>query len=132
LLTCLLSGPVAADRLTLEEALAAVSAAHPDRRMAESDLTLALTERDQALSRTDFNLYLDGALRMGLRPSEFGGDWESNNEARIVARKSLWISAAAARAQQRPSRKWRHAAPHCSTSTACGASTSWRVISMCC
>ena len=89
LLTCLLSGPVAADRLTLEEALAAVSAAHPDRRVAESDLTLALAERDQALSRTDFNLYLDGALRMGLRPSELGGDWESNNEARIVARKSL-------------------------------------------
>ncbi len=89
LLACLLSGPVAAERLTLEEALAAVSEAHPDRRLAESDLTLALTERDQELSRTDFNLYLDGALRMGLRPSELGGDWESNNEARIVARKSL-------------------------------------------
>jgi outer membrane protein TolC len=89
LLACLLSGPVAAERLTLEEALAAVTEAHPDRRLAESDLTLALTERDQELSRTDFNLYLDGALRMGLRPSEFGGDWESNNEVRIVARKSL-------------------------------------------
>jgi len=89
LLACLLSGPVAAERLTLEEALAAVTEAHPDRRLADSDLTLALTERDQELSRTDFNLYLDGALRMGLRPSEFGGDWESNNEVRIVARKSL-------------------------------------------
>ena len=49
LLACLLSGPVAADRLTLEEALAAVSEAHPDRRLAESDLTLALTERDLSL-----------------------------------------------------------------------------------
>jgi outer membrane protein TolC len=89
LLACLLSWPVAAERLTLEEALAAVAEPHPDRRLAESELTLALSERDEALSSTDFTVYLDGALRMGLRPDELGGDWESNNEGRIVARKSL-------------------------------------------
>ncbi len=89
LLACLLAAPALAQRLSLEEALAAVSAPHPDRRLAESELTIALAERDQELSRTDFALYLDGSLAMGRRPSEFGGEWESNNIARLVARKSL-------------------------------------------
>jgi outer membrane protein TolC len=75
-----------AEPLTLDEALAAVSAAHPDRRVAESDLALSRADRDQAASRQDFSLFLDGALRSGRRPD---GEWKSDNIGRIVARKPL-------------------------------------------
>jgi len=92
LLACALSGPATAERLTLDDALAAVTAAHPDRRMAESDLAVSRADRDQAASRQDFNLFLDGALRTGLRPNEaplYGGEWQSDNVGRLVARKPL-------------------------------------------
>ena len=79
-----LSAPVLAEKLTLEDALASVSAAHPDRRIAESELAVARADRDQAGSRQDFNLFLDGSLRTGHRPD---GDWKPDNIARIVARK---------------------------------------------
>ena len=91
-LACALSGPAVAERLTLEEALAAVTAAHPDRRMVESDLAVSRADRDQAASRQDFSLFLDGALRTGLRPNEvplYGGEWQSDNAGRLVARKPL-------------------------------------------
>lgn len=85
-LACALSGTAVAERLTLEEALATVAAAHPDRRMAESDLELSRADRDQASSRQDFSLFLDGSLRSGRRPD---GDWEPDHIGRIVARKPL-------------------------------------------
>jgi outer membrane protein TolC len=75
-----------ADPLTLEEALASVASAHPDRRMAESELALARADREEAASGQDFNLFLDGSLRTGRRPD---GDWKPDNIARIVARKPL-------------------------------------------
>ncbi|MDA8260295.1 MAG: TolC family protein [Betaproteobacteria bacterium] len=81
-----LSGAAGAESLTLDEALAAVAAAHPDRRMAESDLALSRADRDQAASRQDFSLFLDGSLRTGRRPE---GDWKPDNIGRIVARKPL-------------------------------------------
>jgi len=87
LLACaLLAAPALAERLTLDEALAVVSAAHPDRRVAESELVLSRAERDQAASQKDFSLFLDGSLRSGRRPD---GDWEPDNIGRIVARKPL-------------------------------------------
>ncbi|MDT3705368.1 MAG: TolC family protein [Thiobacillus sp.] len=92
LLACALSAAAMAEPLTLEEALAAVSTAHPDRRVAESELALARADRQQAASSQDFNLYLDGALRAGLRPSGTGpdsGEWKADNVGRIVARKPL-------------------------------------------
>lgn len=82
-----LSGAAGAESLTLDEALAAVAAAHPDRRMAESDLALSRADREQAASRQDFNLFLDGSLRTGRRPD---GDWDPDNIGRIVARKPLF------------------------------------------
>lgn len=85
-LACALSAPALAERLTLEEALAAAAAPHPDRRMAESDLAVARADLDQAASRRDFSLFLDGALRRGRQPD---GDWQPDNVGRIVARKSL-------------------------------------------
>ena len=82
-----LSGAAAAERLTLEEALATVSAPHPERRIAESELAIARADREQAASRQDFSLFLDGSLRSGQRPD---GDWKPDNSARIVARKPLF------------------------------------------
>lgn len=87
LLAWALSAPVWAERLTLEEALASVSAPHPDRRVAESELALARADRDQAGSRQDFNLFLEGSLRTGHRPD---GNWAPDNIGRIVARKSVF------------------------------------------
>ena len=81
-----LSGAAVAERLTLEEALATVAAAHPDRRMVESDLALSRADREQAASRQDFSLFLDGSLRRGRQPD---GDWKPDNLGRIVARKPL-------------------------------------------
>lgn len=92
LLACALSTGAAAERLTLEEALATVAADHPERRLAESELAVARADRDEATSRQKFNLYLDGALRTGLRPSGVGpdsGDWKADNIGRIVARMPL-------------------------------------------
>lgn len=86
LLALALSGPAASARLTLEEALASAGA-HPDRRLAESDLDVARADRAQAGSRQDFALYLDGSLRTGRRPD---GDWKPDNVGRIVARKPLF------------------------------------------
>lgn len=73
--------------LTLEEALSAAAAPHPDWRMAEAELAAARADRDQAGSRQDFVLYLDGALRTGRRPD---GEWKPDNVVRIVARKPLF------------------------------------------
>ncbi|HSJ80872.1 MAG TPA: TolC family protein [Thiobacillus sp.] len=81
-----LSGAAVAERLTLDEALATVAAAHPDRRMVESDLALSHADREQAASRQDFSLFLDGSLRRGRQPD---GDWKPDNLGRIVARKPL-------------------------------------------
>lgn len=81
-----LSGAAAAESLTLDEALATVMAAHPDRRMVESDLALSRADRDQAASRQDFSLFLDGSLRTGRRPDD---GWEADNIGRVVARKPL-------------------------------------------
>jgi outer membrane protein TolC len=85
-LACTLAAPAGAARLTLDEALATVSAAHPDRRLAESDLALSRADRELASSRQDFSLFLDGAARTGRRPD---GDWKPDNVGRIVARKPL-------------------------------------------
>jgi outer membrane protein TolC len=78
--------PAAAERLTLADALASVASAHPDHRVAESELALAQADREQAVSRQDFSLFLDGSLRTGRRPD---GDWKPDNIGRVVARKPL-------------------------------------------
>jgi len=85
-LACALSTAAVAERITLDEALATVAAAHPDRRLAVSDLEMSRADREQAASRQDFSLFLDGSLRTGRRPE---GDWKPDNIGRIVARKPL-------------------------------------------
>ena len=87
LLLCWPLTTLAADKaLSLPEALAAADAPHPDLSIAESDLAISLADRDQASSRQDFHLFLDGALRTGRQP---GDNWSADNVGRIVARKSL-------------------------------------------
>jgi outer membrane protein TolC len=76
-----------AEPLTLEAALATLESAHPDRRIAESELALARADRDQAASTQDFRLFIDGALAGG--EGDFGG-WRANNVGRVVARKPLF------------------------------------------
>lgn len=87
LLAWALSASVLAERLTLDEALATAAAAHPERRVAESDLAMARADREEAAGRMNFNLFLDGTLRRGRQP---GGDWKPDNAGRIVARKPLF------------------------------------------
>lgn len=87
LLAWTLSTTASAEPLTLDEALASVAAPHPDRRVAESELALARANREEADSRQDFSLSLDGSLRTGRQP---GGDWKPDNIGRIVARKPLF------------------------------------------
>jgi outer membrane protein TolC len=87
LLAGMLSATVSAEPLTLEAALATVAAPHPDLRVAESELALVRADREQAASRQDFSLFLDGSLRSGQRPD---GDWKPDNVGRIVARKPLF------------------------------------------
>lgn len=78
---------LAADKpLTLPEVLATASAPHPDVALAESELAMSVAERDQANSRQDFYLFLDGALRTGRQST---GDWQADNIGRVVARKPL-------------------------------------------
>lgn len=87
LLAWTLSATASAEQLTLDEALTSVAAPHPDRRVAESELALARANREEADSRQDFSLFLDGSLRTGRRPD---GDWKPDNIGRIVARKPLF------------------------------------------
>lgn len=86
MLACVLSATASAERLTLDEALARVTADHPDRRLAESDLALSQADREAAAGRQDFSLFLEGSLRTGRRPD---GDWKPDNIGRIVAKKPL-------------------------------------------
>ena len=87
LAACVLPPVAMAEPLTLEEALASVAAPHPDRRIAESDLAMARADREQATSRQDLSLFLDGALRTGRRSEQSA--WGADNIGRIVARKPL-------------------------------------------
>jgi len=84
------SATAASAPLTLDEALASVAAPHPDRRIAESELALARADRDEAASRQDFRLFLDGALAGGYSDYSHFSGWRSNNLGRIVARKPVF------------------------------------------
>jgi outer membrane protein TolC len=84
----LLAGPVSAGALTLDEAMAAAGAPHPQRRLAEADLALARADVALADSATDFMVSLDAGLRSG-RPTAGPDDWRADNTARLLLRKPL-------------------------------------------
>lgn len=87
----LLAGlPALADEpvLTLEAALAAVDAPHPQVMAAQADLNLALADQSLADSAKDPLLNLEGQLRRG-QTTLNGRDWKDDHGARLVFRKPL-------------------------------------------
>ncbi len=92
----------AADKvLTLQEALQAAEAPHPDLEAARAERALALADLDQAAARSDPTVSLEGRLqrvRPALRPP--GTDFLSDNGVRLVARKSLWDFGRTGRAEE--------------------------------
>ncbi|NWG39166.1 MAG: TolC family protein [Hydrogenophilaceae bacterium] len=83
-LPALAQGPV----LTLEAALAAVDAPHPQIMAAQADLNLALADLSLADSSKNPVLNLEGQLRRG-QTTLNGRDWEDDHGARLVFRKPL-------------------------------------------
>lgn len=87
-----------AQPLTLEQALASATEAHPDLHMAEADRAMAFAERDLAGARGDWSLNLEAGLRRA-RPT-IGPDSVSDNTLRLNARKSIYDFGRTAHAEQ--------------------------------
>lgn len=77
--------------LTLEAALNAADAPHPDIEIIEAERSLALAERQIAGARQDFSVTAEGRLQR-VKPSlpPNGSDYLSDNSLRLVARKNLF------------------------------------------
>ncbi|HUW49524.1 MAG TPA: TolC family protein [Sulfuricella sp.] len=91
LLACLTPDGLAASgkRLTLDDALAAADAAHPDLALAEADRDAALAEQDISDSRSDLAVNLEAGLRRAV-PSPGPDSSISDNSLRLNARKNLY------------------------------------------
>jgi outer membrane protein TolC len=74
--------------LTLEAALVAADAPHPQVMAAQADLNLALAELALADSAQDPLLNLEGQLKRG-QTTLAGSDWKDDHGARIVFRRTL-------------------------------------------
>lgn len=74
--------------LTLEEALTAAEAAHPQVMAAQADLNLALADLSLVGSAKDPLLNLEGQLRRG-QTTRNGLNWQDDHGARLVFRKPL-------------------------------------------
>lgn len=74
--------------LTLEAALAAADAPHPQVMSAQAELNLALAEQNLADSALDPLLNLEGQVRRG-QTTLNGRDWKDDHGARLVFRKPL-------------------------------------------
>jgi outer membrane protein TolC len=74
--------------LTLEDALAAADAPHPQLQVAQADLDLALADEKIAGSINHFTLTAEGAWRSG-NPTLGNEDWLEDNVGRLVLRKTL-------------------------------------------
>lgn len=91
LLVLLLAGlPAKAEEkaLTLEQALAAADAPHPQVMAAQADFDLALAGQSLADSALDSRLNIEGQLRRG-QTTLNGRQWEDDHGARLVFRKPL-------------------------------------------
>lgn len=84
-------GAQATKPLTLKEALRAAELVHPDLALAESDLNIALAERDIAASRQDFSFNFEAGLRYA-RPTlnSEQNEFVDDNNIRVNARKNLF------------------------------------------
>jgi outer membrane protein TolC len=75
--------------LTLDEALAAVDAPHPDLQVAFAERDMAQADQRLAEARRDVTVGLEGILRSG-KPTLGNDDFTSDNSVRLVARKTLY------------------------------------------
>jgi outer membrane protein TolC len=76
--------------LTLDQALAAADAHHPDVAVIESDVAAAKADVMAAQARGDLTVTVDGALRQGRPSAANNNDWLADNVAHIVARKNIY------------------------------------------
>jgi len=83
-----IAGSATAQPLTLDQALAAAEAPHPDLKLAVADQAMAVAERDLSGARSDWNLNLEAGLRRA-KPTT-GPDALSDNTLKLSARKSLY------------------------------------------
>ncbi len=74
--------------LTLEAALEALDAPHPNMQIAQAELDLALAGQQIADSAQDVTLTYEGALQRGKMVMN-GDQWEANNTSRLALRKNL-------------------------------------------
>lgn len=74
--------------LSLERALQAADAPHPDLQIAEAERDLARADQDFARARSDLTVTLEGRLQ-GARSSLPGSDFNADNSVRLAARKNL-------------------------------------------
>lgn len=91
LLAAISSPAIAAGALTLEEALKAADAPHPDIEIVEAERSLALADRRLAGVRQDLSVTAEGRLQR-VKPSlpAPGDDYLSDNSLRLLARKNLF------------------------------------------
>lgn len=75
--------------LTLERALQAADAPHPDLQLAEAERDIARADRSSAEARNDVLINLDARLQ-GARSSVSGSEFKADNIVRLNARKNLY------------------------------------------
>lgn len=76
-------------RLTLDDALAAANAAHPDLALAEADRDIALADQELSAARSDLTVNFEAGLRRAV-PSPGPDGSVSDNSLRLNARKNLY------------------------------------------
>ena len=89
ILLCLSAGAAAqTDKvLTLEQALKAADAPHPDLQIAQAEREMALADQASVSARRDLSVTLEGRLQRAKPP---GADFLSDNSVGLVARKNLF------------------------------------------
>jgi len=93
LLSAIMPSPALAQggALTLEEALKAADASHPDIELVEAERALALADKDLAAGRRDASVSLEARLQRvkpSLPPPDT--DYMTDNSLRVIARKNLF------------------------------------------
>lgn len=75
--------------LSLEAALQAADAPHPDLQLAEAERDLALADQAYASARRDLGVTLEGRLQ-GAKSTLPNSDFSADNSVRLAARKNLY------------------------------------------
>lgn len=75
--------------LTLDQALRAADAPHPDIEIAQADRDIALADQAAARARRDLAVNFEGRLQRA-RPAVSGAELAADNSLRLAARKNLY------------------------------------------